>query len=126
MRKVYGVLLGIALSATAVAGTQLSGEQIKLLVSGNTVELTSISKGSDFKVYFKADGTATSFNESKSKKGKGTWRITDAGEHCTKWGKKDETCGQVIDMGNGTYTRMFEGSPRATWNKVSPGNPFNL
>jgi len=126
MHKILYLPFLMALSATAVAGTPLNGDQVKQLISGNTVRLHSNVQGVDYNVYFAANGSATSHNESNSKNYKGTWRITDSGEHCSTWGNKEETCGIVMDMGDGTYNRMEGGAPRAIWSKVSPGNPLGL
>lgn len=111
-------------SAPVLAGTPLSGEQVKQLISGNSVEAHSNAKGFDFRVYFAPDGSAVS--ERNGKTHKGEWHITDSGEHCTQWPTQKETCGQVVDMGDGTYNRMEEGYPRAVWKKVLPGNAFGL
>jgi len=111
-------------SVPALAGTPLSGEQVKQLVSGNSVEAHSNAKGFDFKAYFATDGSAGS--EVNGKTYKGAWRINDSGEHCIQWATQKEYCAQVVDMGDGTYNRMEEGYPRAVWKKIHPGNAFRL
>ncbi len=109
----------------ALAGTPLSGDQVKQLISGNSVEAHSNAKGIDFKAYFAPDGSAVS-EGSNGKTIKGAWRINDSGEHCTQWNRQKETCGQIVNMGDGTYNRMEEGYPRAVWKKIQPGNAFRL
>ena len=126
MYKIACLTFLMTLSVTAMASTPLSGEQIKQLITGNSVELHSNAQGIDFKVYFAADGSAASHNESNGNRSKGTWRIDDSDKHCTKWGVKNETCGQVLDMGDGSYKRMEEGYPRAVWKKIHQGNAFGL
>ena len=111
-------------SAPALAGTPLSGAQVKQLISGNSVEAYSKARGFDFKAYFATDGIGVS--EVNGKTSKGAWRINDSGEHCSQWPKQKETCGQVVDMGDGTYNRMEEGYPRSVWKKIHPGNAFGL
>jgi hypothetical protein len=111
-------------SVPVLAGTALSGEQVRQLVLGNSVEAHSNAKGYDFKAYFATDGSAVS--EVNGKAYKGAWRINDSGEHCTQWTTQKETCGQIVNMGDGTYSRMEEGYPRAVWKKVHPGNAFGL
>ena len=103
-------------SVPVLAGTPLSGKQVKQLVSGNSVEAHSNAKGFDFKVYFAPDGSAVS--EVKGKTHKGAWRITDSGKHCIQWTTQKENCAQVVDMDDGTYNRMEEGYPRAVWKKI--------
>ena len=82
MYKLSCMLSLMALSASALAGTPLSGEQIKQLISGNTVALHSNAKGKDYKIFYATDGTAISHDESNGKNYPGTWRITDSGEWC--------------------------------------------
>lgn len=112
-------------SVPALAGTPLSGEQVKQLISGNSVEAHSNAKGVDFKAYFAPDGSAV-LEGSTGKTFTGAWRINDSGEHCSQWTTQKETCGQVVDLGDGTYNRMEEGYPRAVWKKIHPGNAFGL
>jgi len=114
----------IALSTSAVAGSALSGDQVKQLITGNSVEAHSNAKGVDFKAYFAADGSASL--EANGKNRKGVWHINDSGEHCIQWNTQKENCGQIVDMGDGTYNRMEEGYPRAVWKKVHTGNAFGL
>ena len=109
-------------SVPALAGTPLSGEQIKQLVSGNTVALHSNARGKDHKIFYATDGTAISHDESNGKNYPGTWRITDSGEWCNHWPPAKDRCGQVIDNGDGTYNRMENGSLRSVWKKIYPGN----
>ncbi len=111
-------------SAPALAGTPLSGEQVKQLISGNSVEAHSNAKGFDFKAYFATDGSISS--EVNGKTNKGAWRINDSGEHCSQMTRQKETCAQIVDMGDGTYNRMEEGYPRSVWKKIHPGNAFGL
>lgn len=111
------------LSTPVWAGTQLNGEQIKQLVSGNTVLALNISQGTDYKNYFAPDGTMISRNESTGQVYKDKrWRISDSGDICSQSAGKKETCGQVVDNGDGTYNRMDNGSPRGVWKTISPGN----
>ncbi len=109
-------------SVPALAGTPLSGEQIKQLVSGNTVALHSNARGKYYKIFYATDGTAISHDESNGKNYPGTWRITDSGEWCNHWPPAEDRCGQVIDNGDGTYNRMENGSLRSVWKKIYPGN----
>jgi len=126
MYKIACITFLMTLSVAAMAGTPLSGEQVKQLITGNSVDIYSNVQGVDIKLYFAADGSTASLTESNGKKFKGTWRIDDSGKHCTKWGDKKETCGQILDYGDGTYKRMEDGYPRAVWKKIYPGNAFGL
>jgi hypothetical protein len=125
MNKALCMTFLMALSAAVFADTPLTGDQIKLLISGNSVDIHSNVNGRDFKFYFAADGSITARAENGSTF-KGAWRITDSGEQCTKLDGKDESCGQLLDTGDGSYKRMEGGSPRAIWKKIYPGNRFGL
>lgn len=109
-------------SVPALAGTPLSGEQIKQLASGNTIALHSLARSTNFKIYYAPDGSAISHNESTGKNYPGTWRITDSGEWCNHWPPAPDRCGQVFDNGDGTYNRMENGSLRSVWKKIYPSN----
>ena len=67
-------------------------------------------------------GSAISHRVDDGSSFKGTWRITDSGGHCNKWDNRKETCGQIVNSGDGKYKRMEEGYPRAIWKKIYPGN----
>jgi hypothetical protein len=122
MRKIASTLFVMTLSTSALAATQLGGDQLKQLVAGNTVSLHSIAKSADYKNHYAADGTAYSLQESNGKKNKGAWRISDTGEWCVLWTGASERCGQVFDNGDGTYNRMEDGSLRSVWKKIEQGN----
>lgn len=122
MHKPSSILFLMALSASASAGTPLSGEQIKQLVSGNTIVLYSHARSQNYTIHYATDGSAASRSESDGKIVKGTWRITDSSEWCNHWTGAVERCGRVIDNGDGTYNRMESGSLRAVWKKIHPGN----
>lgn len=125
MLRVFCMTILMSLSAVAFADTKLNGDQVKQLISGNSVDGHSNAQGVDFKAYFAPDGSGTLQNE-KGRKFNGVWRITESGDHCSKWGDRKETCGQIMDAGDGSYKRMEEGYPRSIWKKIHPGNAFQL
>lgn len=126
MHKILCMIVLMMLSATAFADTPLTGDQIKQLVSGNSIDLHSNANGLDLKLYLAADGSIAGRREDNGNPFKGTWRITDSGEFCSVFASRKETCGPVMDSGDGSYKRMEEGYPRAIWKKIHPGNAFGL
>ena len=114
----------LAFSSAAFA-QQLTAEEIKNISIGNTVEVTAyVPRSTKFKNYFEADGNAQSLEEN-GKENKGKWRITEDGLHCTQWGKREESCVQVIKTPDGNYNRVdSSGTVRATWTKITPGKNF--
>lgn len=111
--------LMMGLSAAAWAGTPLSGEQIRQLVSGNTVDAQA--KSGDVKVYYGLDGSSLTRAESNGRITKGFWRISEAGEICSLRPPGKESCGPVVNNGDGTYHRMDGNTVRGVWTKVHPG-----
>lgn len=123
MYKLATMFFVMTIPVSALAGTQLNGEQIKQLVSGNTVLAHNIDQGTDYKNYYSPDGTMISRNESNGQIYKDKrWRVSDSGDICSQSAGKKESCGQVVDNGDGTYNRLDNGSPRGVWKKVYPGN----
>lgn len=122
MYKFITMLCLLSVSASVLAGEPLSGDQIKNIVSGNTVALYSQARNLNYTIHYAVDGSAASRNESNGRVVKGTWRITDSGEWCNQWTGSEERCGQIIDNGDGTYNRLENGSLRSVWKKIYPGN----
>ena len=122
MYKTSSLLILMALSASALAGTPVSGEKLKQLASGNTVTLYSVVRNETVQNYYAADGTALFFRSDDGKKMTGTWRVTDSGEWCVHWSGNKDRCGLLLDNGDGTYDRQEDGSIRSVWKKIESGN----
>lgn len=122
MYKPSALLFLMTLSTSALAGTPLSGEQIKHLAMGNTVSIYSIAKSDSYKNHYAADGKAFSLQESNGRRNTGIWRVTDSGEWCVQWKGADDRCGLLIDNGDGTYDRQEDGKARSIWKKIESGN----
>lgn len=113
----------------AEAPTTLTGEEIRSLISGNTVEGKD-SYGYYFKGYHALDGTvsATSEKGSKSYQSTGTWQIK-GNTFCVNWANKDWKSGCATYAKNGEsyqYKSTLAGSPSIPAAKVVNGNPHNL
>jgi len=118
-------LLACALAySQAAPAQQLSGEEIRNLVTGNTADVTTfVPQNGKARNYFAADGSGQALN-TKGSVVQGKWRITSDNQHCTQWGQRTESCVQVIKQPDGTYNRVRDGVVRATWTKISPGKDF--
>ncbi|MFM9842739.1 MAG: hypothetical protein ACKVOI_07195 [Dongiaceae bacterium] len=95
MRKAF--LLSAALSAlvlplAALAGDALSGDQIRTLVSGNTVQGSMEATGI-YTEFYAADGTI------KGKDYAGVWSI-DGDNMCFQYGSDPAACWQVAKEGD--------------------------
>lgn len=122
---VYSGAALLVLSSPALAQETLSAEQVTNLITRNTVTFVMPARDNEkFMVYFDADGSTISRRDGK-RDGKGRWRVTSDDQHCTQWGKKDETCGEIVKEANGTYKRMQGGSARAIWQEIHPGKAFD-
>ncbi len=115
-----GVAL-VIVSGSAFAQQALSGDEIARLVTGKTVEVTfHLQKDARFRSYFAPDGSAVSRRIGGSDT-EGKWRIAEGNLHCTQWGKRNETCAQIVKDADDTYRRIEAGTVRATWHRVVDG-----
>ena len=120
--SIFSLLGGVIFCSTpALAEQTLSAEEIRNLIFGNTVEAYSNIYNVEFKNFFGKNGAAVLVN-GRGKRQEGSWRINEAGEHCTKWEKKEETCAVIIAVGDGTYKMVEKGEVRAIWKKVLSGS----
>lgn len=113
--------------SNAAAG--LSGEEIRVLVSGNTVE-GQLSDGHYFKAYHFPDGKVSAVSEKggKSYRSTGTWTVKD-NSACTKWDDPGWSAGCFVWQKSGdTYLikPASLGGPTLAAAKLVPGNPYNL
>ncbi len=115
-------------TSTAVPAT-LTGEEIRTLVAGNTVEGLN-TDGYYFKGYNNPDGriSATAEKGGKVYTSSGTWEIR-GNTACAKWSNPDwqAACATYAKSGEGyvvqTTSRSVPSIPAA---KVVAGNPYNL
>lgn len=119
--KNLSLVAGATLALTAMAGSMagdriLSADEVKKLISGNTVRVTLVSNGDQWSIFFAPDGKGY---ESKDQ-ARGTWEVKDNGEHCASWAKLK--CAKVADIGGGKYARLKpDGEQAVTWT-IEAGN----
>lgn len=119
----FRLLITIALSALAsqavLADDFLNGDQIKELVTGNTVQAEHLRKGFDFAVYFDADGQ-TAVRKQDGEETETSYRI-DGDKHCIHWKGKDR-CAEIRDNGDGSYDRInANGKAVVRWSSFTAG-----
>lgn len=120
MRK--AVLLGLALAALSLwpisvdAGDALKGDQIRTLVSGNTVQGAMEGAGA-YAEFYADDGTI------KAKDYTGIWTI-DGDSMCLQYGDDPMACWQVAKEGD-QIQWVKEGKIDGTGTVVA-GNPNNF
>ena len=119
--KKLSLVAGATLALTAMAGSLaadriLNADEVKKLISGNTVRVTQINNGKQWSIFFAADGKGY---ESKDQV-RGTWEIKENGEHCASWAALK--CAKVADIGGGKYARLKpSGEQAVTWT-IEAGN----
>ena len=120
----FTVMIGIMfLHQSVIAGeTQVTGEELKTLLSGNTVEGNYIKWKTTHKMFFDASGEIRRI-DSLNNKETGNWRIYK-NELCVEIRK--EKCNKVMKREDGGYNVMRRGDVKFTFEKILPGNPHNL
>ena len=125
MTNKLGVIIAFLVMGMAVfparvfAENYLSNEQIKELVSGNTMYAQHLKRDFEFKVYFDADGI-TALRQEDYDVVKTTYKIKDD-KHCIFWNGEDR-CAKILDNGDGSYTRVApNGRHVVLWKKSVKG-----
>jgi hypothetical protein len=97
----------------AAAADKLSGDQIRQVVVGNTVEGTMEGTG-DYAEFYQADGTI------KAQAYSGIWTI-EGDEMCFQYGSDPKMCWEVARDGDGL--QWIKGGKVEGTGKVAAGNP---
>lgn len=117
------VLSGV-LSSAAYADEQLTVDQLKALIPGNSVTGFADALGKDYTAYYSPDGKLVQVLEGKMKR-QGKWKITDEGKFCTQFPTEKEKCTFINAVGNGAYQRVKDdGMATNTMKKFHKGNVF--
>ena len=120
----------------------LPQEEVKSLISGNTIKGTYLDTNIPFTSYFDDDGTVQQKRAGEIRQGE--WYINEKGWHCIKWDTKEKQnknekkdsepvkpkC-RIVVKDNETYKEIAltkEGKRRYTLiiNKIIEGNPDGL
>lgn len=125
-----GIWLALAVSAAA-AETRLNGDQISVLIKGNTTYGKHTRKDSHGYAYWRPDGSYAGWNSDRGATA-GSWRVADD-KFCRTPQGESEGCREIYDRGDGTYAHKVEPKnvmgPRQhiwTWTKIVEGNAENL
>lgn len=124
------VVVGVGLWATAVQAAEMTGADIKTLISGNTVYLSlsaSSSAGAgDGVIFYGVDGKAM-FKTPTGAIWHGSWVIKD-NTVCLDWKElPNNPCTRYEkDQAEVTIFNTATGKPRGKIIKVAPGNPEKL
>ncbi len=127
--SVISLLLFQSISFPAAAA-ELSGEEVSELLSGNTVEAVHAIKGFPIITFFATDGTFRQLRDSQPERG--TWSIDNNGYLCTDregWGGECRLItheGTVWKAYGIPKNLMKQRRLKRTFNKILPGNPYQL
>jgi len=104
------------MAGSMAAERVLNADEVKKLISGNTVRVTLVSKGKQWSIFFAPDGKGYEIKDQVH----GTWEVKDSGEHCASWAKLK--CAKIVDIGGGKYARIKpDGEHAVTWT-IEAGN----
>ncbi len=124
------IVVGVGLCATAVQAAEMSGADIKTLISGNTVYLSlnagAVAGAGDGVIFYNTDGTAT-YKTPSAAIWHGSWVIKD-NTVCIDWKElPNNPCTRYEkDQAEVTIFNTATGKPRGKITKVAPGNPEKL
>lgn len=124
-------LLALTYPLAGTAAERLSGNELKALITGNTVEGKSM-KGVRSKTFFSPDGAVHSERDGESYQGK--WWVDEDGRRCRQWdGDSAVSCRVILkgDKGNYRVMKDFRNVMRGmkqtgTWERILEGNPHGL
>ena len=116
----------LMLSGVVHADTQLTQQQLKTLIPGNSVSGFADSLGKNYTAYYSPDGVLIQLLEGKMKR-KGNWAIDDEGKFCTQFPTEKQKCTFIVHRDNGEYQRVKEdGMATNTMKKFYKGNAYKL
>lgn len=111
------LLVGIS-SGIVHADGVLNAVQIKELFSDKRFEGTNHNTWKDSYNTSRSDGTMRA-DVISGPEWNIKWWVNDAGQHCIDHPKFGESCGEIVDAGNGVYHRMVKGIKVNTYEKFN-------
>jgi hypothetical protein len=125
MMLVCLLAVAMAFSGPSAAEKTLTGDEVKALFSGKTVDYTHVTTGFEMSVYYAEDGSMRGMR-GENKTG-GSWRVNDNGELCIEYGKGDR-CRHIVEE-DGVYRKYKENNGKkihiVTYHTFTDGNPHN-
>ena len=108
----------------ANAGEKLTKEEIRQLITGNTIEEVIVEKPWQNKIYFIADGNFKRIDQNNNPDS-GKWDFDHDGSLCLE--RKKRKCWFLEAAGEGVYhvISRSRGKHAKTW-RIVKGNPYNL
>jgi hypothetical protein len=122
------IILSLPGGAIQAEEYRLNTEEVKELISGNTVECYHKKKKFSYIVYYDPDGTVRGISTDLRQR-RANWFVADDGYHCVHWSDKEAPiCHGIFPNGDGTYKRKKRGKSKSgiTMKRVEKGNPYNF
>ncbi|GGC04664.1 hypothetical protein GCM10011352_33580 [Marinobacterium zhoushanense] len=107
-----GILAGCQIKPQ-IEKTQLTGDELRALFVGKTVESYSLSSGATSFSYYYPDGRVEQVRYWESREGR--WKISDDNQICLSMEDKDFSCRPVFREGDRYYKYRLEGDQ---WVKI--------
>ncbi|MDP2832881.1 MAG: hypothetical protein Q8Q28_06235 [Pseudomonadota bacterium] len=119
------ILLGLLLiNGVACAAGNLSAQEVRTLMVGNTIAGFNEIKSMEYTVYFQPEGKIVLVTAQGKRLG--NWRLVDDGHFCSAFPAEPELCTHVTPYGEGAYRRLKDdGTVTHTLKKFTPGNVNN-
>lgn len=128
--QLAGFVLLFCVSNLAYAG-KLNADEVRQLVSGNTLEFNHVDDARLITRFYAADGTFRQMNKKGNKKVKGKWSVNNTGQLCNQR-KGNGVCHSIYKQGDVWKTYIGRTNPTGgdkqilIIQKVLEGNPNNL
>lgn len=106
----------LLLSSLASAGNELNSDEVTALFSDKKFDGENHSTGKSSSNRAKANGKMYA-NVMMGPSWTINWWVDEAGQHCLKHPKFGESCGKIIDNGDGSYSRMVAGKLANTYKR---------
>lgn len=115
----------VLIYSAAAFGEILDQAAAEQLLKGNTVEATDFKFKKNIRFYFEPSGTYKRLDEMNNRE-TGKWYIEQRGQLCLSFVSGTEKCRSIDSIGDGKYVLLSNTKKSLKFNKVLPGNPYNL
>jgi len=129
------VVTSIIGCSNGVGRRTLSGDEVRRLFAGKTVQGYHEKRSYAFISYYELDGTFRSYQGGSKIPRHGNWSVSDNGDICVYWqDTKEKFCRKMVTDDRGNYWKVLfkktrKGTKRiliVTFKSFAEGNPNNL